>query len=213
MTENFQTLQSLEELEALYGTPGGAAVSKVTGALTPAYTRWIAASRFCILSTVGPEGTDASPRGDDGPVVEVLDDKTLLMPDWRGNQRLDSLRNIIGDGRASLMFLVPGVFEVMRVNGRARLSADPALLSRFSDRGRAPKLVLIFDIAEVYPQCARSLLRSGLWSAGDRRGTVPGMTDFLKEIAEREAAEAADRVETGPDQDAAYHDRLRQNMW
>ncbi|MEZ5716821.1 MAG: pyridoxamine 5'-phosphate oxidase family protein [Paracoccaceae bacterium] len=213
MTDRYQTLKTLDELEALYGAPAGAAVTKVVTRLSPLYAKWIAASRFCVLSTVGPEGTDASPRGDEGPVVELLDPATLLLPDWRGNQRIDSLRNIVRDGRASLMFLVPGVLEVMRVNGRAELSTDPALLGRFSDRGRAPKLVLIFHIAEAYPQCARSLLRSELWKTGDQRAEVPGMSDFLAEIAAREAGEAAEPVETGRDRDDEIHRYLGKDMW
>ena len=105
-----------------------------------------------MLSTIGPEGTDGSPRGDDGPVVAELDPGTLLMPDWRGNNRLDSLRNIVVDGRASLMFLVPGSDIVIRVNGAAGLTADPALRERFEKKGQLPKTVIVFSIAEIYAQ-------------------------------------------------------------
>ena len=114
------TIDSLEELEALYDTPLPATLDKVQTALTPAYRRWIQAARFLVLTTVGPEGTDGSPRGDDGPVVTALHVRTLAMPDWRGNQRPDSLRNIVSDGRVSLMFMVPGSNTVVRVNGQAR---------------------------------------------------------------------------------------------
>ena len=100
-------IRDLDALEALYGKVSEAAMRKVARRMTPLYRRWIMASRFCVLSTVGLEGTDASPRGDDGPVVTELDPGTLLMPDWRGNNRLDSLRNIVSDGRVSLMFVVP----------------------------------------------------------------------------------------------------------
>ncbi len=100
-------IETIEALEALYGAPSGAALRKVAKRLTPMYRQWIAASRFCILATVGPEGTDASPRGDDGPVALELDAGHLALPDWRGNNRLDSLRNIVTDGRVSLMFMVP----------------------------------------------------------------------------------------------------------
>ncbi len=125
-------------LAALFASPPKAAVVKVTRRVTPAYRRWIEQSRFCLLATVGPEGTDCSPRGDDGPVVQVADPGTLLMPDWRGNNRIDSLRNIVRDGRLSLSFLVAGSNTVMRVNGRGRLSTDPALLARFEQDGRHP---------------------------------------------------------------------------
>ena len=111
-------------LEELYGTPGQPALRKVSDHLTPLYRKWIMASRFCVLTTVGVAGTDGSPRGDDGPVVLELDPHTLAMPDWRGNNRLDSLRNIVTDGRVSLMFMVPGSNTVVRVNGQARLTDD-----------------------------------------------------------------------------------------
>src|SRR6056297_2260944 len=148
-------IASLDALHALYGTPGAAALDKVADRLTPLYRRWVMASRLCILSTVGPEGTDASPRGDDGPVVQVLDDRALLLPDWRGNQRLDSLRNIVRDPRVSLMFIVPGSPNVIRLNGTARLTTDPDLIARFEDRGRRPTLVAVIAIGEIYSQCAR----------------------------------------------------------
>jgi PPOX class probable FMN-dependent enzyme len=193
----------LEALHALYGTPGRAALDKVTDRLTPLYRRWILASRFCILSTVGPEGTDASPRGDDGPVVAELDARTLLLPDWRGNQRLDSLRNIVRDPRVSLMFLVPGSANVIRVNGRARLTTDPDLLARFRDRGRAPTLVAVVAIGEVYSQCARAVMRAGLW--GDQPAPdLPSVGDLLQE----------QRAEfDGAAYDAEWPDRAARSMW
>ena len=120
-------ITTLDELHAHYGTPGKPAITKVTNHLTPAYAAFIAASRFCILSTVGPEGTDGSPRGDENPVVIPLDAETLLMPDWKGNERIDSLRNIIRDGRVSLIFLVAGSTTAVRVNGTAKITADATL--------------------------------------------------------------------------------------
>ena len=118
------------------------------------------AVRLCVLSTVGPEGTDGSPRGDDGPVVRIADEKTLLMPDWRGNNRADSLRNMVRDGRVSLMFMVPGSNNVVRVNGTAVLSIAKDLLTRFSDKGRRPRSVIVVTIGEIYSQCARALMRA-----------------------------------------------------
>lgn len=115
-------LDKTDALDALYGAPGEASIVKVMDRLTPCYRDWIAASRFCVLTTVGPEGTDGSPRGDDGPVVLELDEKHLALPDWRGNERIDSLRNIVRDGRVSLMFMVPGSNNVVRVNGTAPMS-------------------------------------------------------------------------------------------
>ena len=111
------TVRDIAALEALYGTPGKASLIKVRDRLTPTYRAWIMASRLCVVSTIGPNGTDGSPRGDDGPVVQELDPQTVLMPDWRGNNRMDTLRNIVADGRISLMFMVPGSNNVVRVNG------------------------------------------------------------------------------------------------
>ncbi len=166
-------------LEALYAKPGEAALIKVADRLTPGYRRWISASRFCVLTTVGVAGTDGSPRGDDGPVVQELDDRTLLMPDWRGNNRLDSLRNIVTDGRVSLMFMVPGSVNVIRVNGLAVLSVDPALIGRFDRAGTLPRTVIVVTIAEVYSQCARALIRSRLWTAGDESAGLPTVGEIL----------------------------------
>lgn len=192
-------------LEALYpDAPAGASITKVARRLTPAYRRWIEASRFCLLATVGPEGTDCSPRGDDGPVVLEADPGTLLMPDWRGNNRIDSLRNIVRDGRVSLTFLVAGSVNVVRVNGTARLSADPALLERFDKGGARPRSVMVIAVAEVYFQCARALMRSGLWG-GDRSAGLPSAGDILAEMA----AGGFD----GAAYDAEWPGRATRSMW
>ncbi len=174
-------LDDIAALEALYGTPGEAALLKVTDHLTPTYRKWIAASRFCVLATVGPQGTDASPRGDDGPVVLELDARTLALPDWRGNQRLDSLRNIIRDPRISLMFLVTGSNTVMRINGRARITADETLRARFEHDGKRPASVIVIDIAEAYPQCARAVMRADLWNATPTQD-LPSIGDMLRDV-------------------------------
>ena len=153
-------------LEALYGAPGPAATQKVARRVTPEFRIWLARSRFCILSTVGPEGTDASPRGDDGAVVRELDAGTLALPDWRGNNRIDSLRNIVRDPRVSLMFFVPGSNNVVRINGRAFVTGDDDLCRSFEKDGRHPRTVIVIEIAEIYTQCARALMRSGLLGCG-----------------------------------------------
>ncbi len=142
-------LQSTEELEALYGTPGAAALRKVAVKMTPEYRRWIMASRFCVISTVGPEGADGSPRGDDGPVVMELDEGTLALPDWRGNNRLDTLRNIVRDPRVALMFMVPGSNNAVRVNGEGRITDDAALRARFEKDGKQPATVIVIKIHEI----------------------------------------------------------------
>ena len=197
-------IEDIAALEALYGTPGQPSLRKVADHLTPLYRRWIMAARFAVLTTVGPAGTDGSPRGDDGPVVTELDPKTLAMPDWRGNNRLDSLRNIVSDGRVSLMFMVPGSNTVVRVNGTARLTADSALRARFERRGRQPATVIVIRIAEVYTQCARAVIRAGLWSRDDAEG-LPSAGDILAEVSKGEEGGAA--------YDAAWPARAAKTKW
>ena len=192
-------------LRALYGTPGASSTVKVAPRITPAYRAWIEASRFCILSTVGPEGTDGSPRGDDGPVVRILDDRTLALPDWRGNDRIDSLLNILRDGRVSLMFMVPGLTNVIRVNGTARLTADPGLTDSFARDGRTPRSVAVIAVAEVYFQCARALIRARLWDPQAAPPALPGPGDIL--------AAMSDGAEGGPAYDRDWPARAARTMW
>jgi len=198
-------ITTLDDLHAHYGQPGETATVKVTSYLTPAYRAWLDRARFCVLSTVGPEGTDGSPRGDEGPVVSVLDPQTLALPDWHGNNRIDSLRNIVRDGRVSLMFLIPGANNAMRVNGTARLTADPDLRARFQRNGKHPWSVIVIRIAEVYSQCARSLIRSGLWTGGDRSQGLPTVGDMLREISQG-------RID-GKAYDADWPGRAAKTMW
>lgn len=198
-------IDSLDALAAHYGTPSEAARVKVTPHLTRGYAAFVERSRFCILSTVGPEGVDASPRGDEEPVVSILDVRTLLMPDWRGNERLDSLRNIVTDGRASLMFFVQGSNTVIRVNGRARVTADPAVCGRLERGGKQPRTVIVFAIAEVCAQCARALMRAALWSGDDLSAGSPSIGDLLREIT--------DGGFDGAAYDAAWPARAAGTMW
>ena len=198
------TITTHAALEALYGTPGEASLRKVARRLTPGYRAWIERSRFCVLSTVGPDGTDASPRGDDGPVVDVLDPGMLAMPDWRGNNRIDSLRNIVLDGRVSLMFLVPGSDTVVRVNGMARITADTDMTGRFARGGAAPRSVVLIEIGEVYFQCARALKRANLWTRDDSAG-LPSAGALLDEMTAGEIDGAA--------YDAEWPGRAEKTMW
>ena len=198
-------IATLDELHRHYGTPAEAATIKVTNHLTPAYRVWIDRARFCVLTTVGPEGTDGSPRGDEGPVVAVLDATTLALPDWHGNNRIDSLRNIVRDGRVSLMFLIPGALNALRVNGTARLTADEDLRARFMRDSKQPRTVIVIRIAEVYSQCARALIRSALWSGGDQSAGLPTVGDMLREITEG-------RID-GKAYDADWPGRAAQTMW
>ena len=159
------TLTTVEQLEALYGLPGEASLVKETAHLTPAYRALIEASPFAALATSGPEGLDCSPRGDrPGQLVRVHDDRTLLLPDRRGNNRTDSLRNILRDPRVGLLFLLPGSGTTLRVNGRAHLSVEPDLLASFAVDGSAPRSVIVIAVEAVYYQCARAVVRADLWN-------------------------------------------------
>lgn len=169
----FDTIDSLTALETHYGPAVPAALRKVAPHLTPCYHRWIMAARFVVLTSVGPQGTDGSPRGDRDPVVQIADPQTILLPDWRGNNRLDSLRNIVEDGRVSLMFMVPGCANVVRINGHAVLTADQGLRDRFERQGKHPATVIVITIAEIYFQCAKAIMRSDLW-AGSESGSESG---------------------------------------
>ena len=198
------TIDSIEALEALYDAAVPAALTKVASHITPLYREWIEASRFTILSTVGPEGTDASPRGDDGPVVRIADAKTLHLADWRGNNRLDSLRNIVRDPRVSLMFMIPGCTNVVRVNGNAVLTADPALTVTFEKDGKRPKTVIVTTVDELYFQCAKAIMRSKLWAADSQDVRVPTAGQFIKEMSAGFDAAAYD---------SGYPEYAKERMW
>ena len=172
--------------------------------ISPLYRRWIEASRFLILATVGPEGCDASPRGDTENLVKLPDAKTVWVPDWRGNNRLDSLRNIVRDSRVSLMFMVHGSNNVVRVIGDAVLTADPAVINEFRHGDKTPRTVVVVTVREVYFQCAKALMRSDLWNSTSAPGRLPTAGDFLRE------------QETGFDAaayDAGYDDYARERLW
>ncbi|KAA0576036.1 pyridoxamine 5'-phosphate oxidase family protein [Azospirillum sp. Sh1] len=189
-------ITDIAALEALYGEPATASIAKEVPALTPGYRALIEASPFLILATSGLDGLDASPRGDGPGFVRVADDRTLLIPDRRGNNRIDSLRNILADPRVGLLFLVPGLNETLRVNGRAVIDTDPALCGSFAVDGKAPKSVLVVTIETVFFQCARALLRSRLWDPAAQvpRSDLPSVGALLAEAsAGREGGDAYDR--------------------
>ncbi len=199
-----ETINSIEALEALYGSPVPVSLTKVASHITPLYKQWIESSRFVVVSTVGPEGTDGSPRGDVDPVVRISDDKTVLLPDWQGNNRMDSLRNIVRDGRISLMFMVPGCNNVVRLNGTAVLGASAELTEQFKQSGKHPKTVIIITVGEVYFQCAKALMRSALWAPTEKNTALPTAGEFIKEM------EADFDAHT---YDADYPERAKTRMW
>lgn len=164
-------LGSEAELRKLYSAgPAETSLAKAADHLHPLYRPYIEASPFAVLATRGPHGLDTSPRGDGPGFVAIADDRTLLLPDRRGNQRIDSLRNIVHDPQVALLFLVPGVGETLRVNGQARISASPALRERFVVDGKAPATVLVISVSSVFFQCARAVKRSGLWDPARHLG-------------------------------------------
>lgn len=200
-------ITTLEELEAIYGLPAETATAKEVAHVTPHYRALIDASPFAVLATSGPEGLDCSPRGDVPGFVRVHDDKTLMLPDRRGNNRADSLRNIIRDPRVALLFMIPGAGNTLRVNGRAVLTTDPELLASFAMDGKAPRSVIVITVEAVYFQCARAIVRSDLWNPAkhvDPNG-LPSAGRIL-------AALSANRV-GGAEYDRAWEDRAKQTLW
>jgi PPOX class probable FMN-dependent enzyme len=182
MSDHFVT--QVEQLEAIYGRASERAVIKELPALSPEYRPFIEHAPFMMLATAGPEGLDCSPRGDAPGFVRILDDKTLAVPDRRGNNRIDSLRNILRDPRVALLFMVPGVGETLRVNGRAKISIEKALLDSFAVEEKAPRSVLLITIDTVYFQCTKALVRSQLWDASRHveRKRLPSAGDILAAI-------------------------------
>lgn len=200
-------ITTVEALEALYGLPQETSTVKEVDHVTPDYRALIEASPFVALATCGPEGLDCSPRGDRPGFVRIHDARTLMMPDRRGNNRVDSLRNIVRDPRAAFLFLVPGSGTTLRVNGRARLSTDPALLESFAIDEKAPRSVIVLAVQAVYFQCARAIVRSGLWDPA--RHVDPKSLPTPGRIL---AALSAGRV-GGETYDQAWPERARQTLW
>lgn len=203
-------IDSIEQLEAIYGrfdAIGEASTAKVADRVTAQYRRLIEVSPFAALATSGPEGLDCSPRGDLPGFVRIHDEKTLMMPDRRGNNRVDSLRNIVRDPRVALLFLIPGSGTTLRINGTAHLSDDPELLQSFAVTEKAPRTVIVMEVGEIYFQCARAIVRSDLWNPDKRVDpkTLPTPGDILAEMSEQRVG--------GAEYDRAWPERARQTMW
>jgi hypothetical protein len=181
-------ISDIEALENLYGKPAAASVKKEISYLHPHYRKFIEASPFVVLATSGKDGLDVSPRGDAAGFMAVVDDKTLLLPDRRGNNRIDSLRNIVFDPRVALIFLIPGIGETLRVNGRAKILVDPALLEQFAVDDKLPRSVLEIHVESVFFQCSRAVLRSQLWQADQQvsRDSLPSLGTILAELSNGE---------------------------
>ncbi|MCB2253679.1 pyridoxamine 5'-phosphate oxidase family protein [Pseudomonas chlororaphis] len=177
-------LTTLEQLEAIYGLPLERAVRKEIPFLNADYQAMVRASPLVILSTVGPDGMDGSPRGDSPGFVRIVDERTLALPDRPGNNRIDSLRNIIQDPRVALLFIIPGIGETLRVNGRARISAEPELLESFAVQGKPARTVILVDIEAAYFHCSKAIVRSDLWNPERflERSALPSAGTILKRL-------------------------------
>lgn len=198
-------IASVEALERLYGEPSAAALAKVARRITPDYRAILEASPFVALATAGPDGLDVSPRGDSaGRLVRIADERTLILPDRFGNNRIDSLRNVVRDPRVGLMCLVPGWPNALRVNGRGFVEDDAELLASFAVDGKTPRSCLVIEVEEVYFQCARAVMRSGLWS-GAAAPALPTVGRMLANLTKNEVG--------GDDYDASWGERAAKSLW
>lgn len=188
-------ITTLEQLSEIYGPVKETSLAKEISHLNEDYAALVRASPFILLSTVGPDGTDCSPKGDAPGFVQIVDSKTLAIPDRPGNNRIDNLKNIINDGRVSVLFMVPGVGETLRVNGRATIMVDEEMLQRFSVDGKLPRTVILVTIDSVYFHCSKAIIRSKLWDPAlhVERSTLPSPGQMLKNILNGFDGDAYDR--------------------
>ena len=195
MTEHL--IDSAEDLRTLYGEPSELAVKKSLDRLDRHCRRFIELSPFVMLASAGTDGrVDCSPRGDPAGFVAILDERTILLPDRRGNNRADSLTNVLENPNVGMLFLIPGVNETLRLNGRAALTTDPALLEPLAVKGRVPRSGLLVEVEEVFLQCTKALVRSRLWaeeSRVDRKTALPTFGRMIADHAGLADGEAIDR--------------------
>ncbi len=201
------TIRTINELEALYDVPVPTSITQEIDHLTELHSAYVEASPFVLVATSGPDGLDCSPRGDPAGFVRVRDERTLLMPDRRGNNRLDTLRNLVVDPRIGLLFLVPGVNVTLRVNGTAELSTDLELRESFAMDGKLPTTVIIVTTTAVYTQCPKALIRSHLWEPARHReaSELPSVGDIMELITSGEF--------DGKAYDVAYPQRVRETIY
>lgn len=205
---DLHTITSIEQLLEVYpNEPAATSISKESPVLTPSYAAFVNAAPFCVVATVGQGGLDQSPRGDAAGFVRVRDERTIVIPDRRGNNRLDTLRNLVLDPRIGLLFLIPGVGVTLRVNGTATISTDAELLDRYTMAGKRPTTVVVVHVESVYTQCPKAIIRAGLWDPARHRDpdTLPTVGEIMSFIT----AGAFD----GPSYDAAYPERIRTTIY
>jgi hypothetical protein len=200
-------ITSEAELDALYDEPVPTSILKEVDHITDDYQKLIEASPFAILATSGPEGLDCSPRGDPRGFARVADPKTLMIPDRRGNNRIDSLRNIVRDPRVALLFLIPGIGTTMRVNGRAHLSTDPKLCASFAMEGKTPKCIVVISVERAYTQCQKAIVRSKLWDSTlhIKQSELPTVGEMMERLSNGEF--------DGKAYDAEYPERMKRTIY
>jgi hypothetical protein len=200
-------ISSIDELEEIYGESPEGALKKEIDHISGQYRAFIEAAPFVVVATVGPEGLDCSPRGDPAGFVRVVDERTVMIPDRRGNNRVDSLRNIVRDPRISLLFLIPGVGETIRINGTAQISVDPDVCASFAMQGKNPSSVIVVTVGSIYYQCPKALVRSKLWDPQSiiPRDRLPTTGDILQAITSGEI--------DGDAYDRAYPKRIKETIY
>ncbi|MEM7461208.1 MAG: pyridoxamine 5'-phosphate oxidase family protein [Pseudomonadota bacterium] len=200
-------ISTVEKLREIYGSPSKTSIVKETRHITPHYRAYIEASPVCGFATVGPEGLDCSPRGDMPGFVRVHDENTLMMPDRRGNNRVDSLVNIVRDPRVAMMFLIPGHGNCLRVNGEARIAVDDDLRDSFGVNGKAPRSVIVIRTNAVYFQCARAILRSRIWDSASHvePSSLPSPGEILAEVSNNDVG--------GQVYDDEWMGRAQKTLW
>lgn len=207
MSANEHLITTVEQLEALYGQPFGPSLAKETDHIVPVYRQLIEAAPFVAVATGGPEGLDCSPKGDAAGFVRVLDDKTLALPDRPGNNRIDGFRNLLKDPRIALLFLIPGVGETLRVNGRASISVDPELMQSFAVNGRLPRSVLLVHVETAFFHCSKAIVRSKLWDEATKidRKSLPSTGTIIAELSNGALG--------GEDYDRAAPERIQKMLY
>jgi uncharacterized protein len=200
-------ITTIEQLEALYGKPFGPSVAKEIDHISPSYRKLIEAAPFVAIATGGPEGLDCSPKGDAAGFVRILDDKTIAIPDRPGNNRIDGFRNILRDPRIAVLFLIPGIGETLRVNGRAAISIDPELMQTFAVNGKLPRSVLIVHIDTIFFHCSKAIVRSKLWDPATQiaRSSLPSTGSIVAEVSQNKFG--------GEDYDKAAPERIKSMLY
>lgn len=207
MSASEHRITSIEQLEALYGQPFGPSVAKEIDHIAPSYRKLIEAAPFVAVATAGPEGLDCSPKGDAAGFVRILDDKTLALPDRPGNNRIDGFRNILRNPHIALLFLIPGVGETLRVNGRAEISVEPSLLQSFAVNGKLPRSVMIVHVDTIFFHCSKAIVRSKLWDEATKidRKSLPSTGTIIAEVSKGKLG--------GEDYDRAAPERIKSMLY